>query len=354
LNEPYRQNLTCNTCHSAPPGPGSNKTITPSAALQESQDFKVPQLRNLYKKTFFNDTPNAVSLDGFGFTHDGVDPTLFRFLSRQVFTNFRNDTTRKTNLNAFLMCFDTGVAPAVGFTRTVSAANVNDAALNADWSVLQSQAAAGGIDLIAKGTIDGKRHGLLYQPGANNYKTDKTGLGPFSQAQLKSKIAAGDILSITGVSPGSGTRMGIDRDLNGELDGDGPPFSNYSQWVSYWFTPAEANNPGISGATIDTDGDGISNLLEYALNLKPKLPQANSMPAAQLKDGAFTLTYTKILDATDIDYAIYQSTDLKTWQAATVTNEILTDDGRQQTIRASVPVSNATPAMFLQLRVTQH
>lgn len=63
---------------------------------------------------------------------------------------------------------------------------------------------------------------------------------------------------------------------------------------------------------------------------------------------------TKILDATDINYAVDQSTDLKTWQPATVTNEILTDDGRQQTIRASVPVSNATPAMFLQLHVTQH
>src|SRR5436853_5546510 len=96
LTEPYTQNLTCNSCHSANPGPGTNRTISPSAILQESQSFKVPQLRNLYKKVFFDNSPGATSLDGFGFTHDGTDPTIFRFLSRPVFTNIRNDTVRKT------------------------------------------------------------------------------------------------------------------------------------------------------------------------------------------------------------------------------------------------------------------
>jgi hypothetical protein len=174
----------------------------------------------MYQKISFNNALAATSLDGFGFTHDGVDPSIFAFLGRPAFPLIRNDTTRKTNLNAFLMCLDTGVAPAVGYTRTVSAANLTDPALLSDWTLLQNQASLGNIELIAKGKIDGSSHGLLYQPATNNYRTDKTGLGPFTQAQLQAKIAAGDMLSVMGVPPGSGVRMGIDRDLDGLLDGD--------------------------------------------------------------------------------------------------------------------------------------
>ncbi len=220
LTEPYTQTITCNACHSANPGPGTNKTFTSAAMLQGPQTFKVPQLRTLYQKISFNDTAGALSLDGFGFTHDGTDSTLNTFLSRPVFTNFRSDTVRKTNLNAFLMCLDTGTAPATGFTRTLSAANVNDASVGSDWALLQSQAAAGNIDVIVKGTIDGQPRGLLYDVPSATYSSDKTGVGPFSQAELQAKVRAGDILSITGVPPGSGVRMGIDRDLNGQLDGD--------------------------------------------------------------------------------------------------------------------------------------
>ena len=45
-------------------------------------------------------------------------------------------------------------------------------------------------------------------------------MGPFTQAQLWNKIAAGDTLTVMGVPPGSGLRMGIDRDLDGRFDGD--------------------------------------------------------------------------------------------------------------------------------------
>src|SRR5947209_7989151 len=168
IAEPYTVgNVTCVQCHLLISG--TDRTISPKSLLQESQDFKVPQLRNVYKKVFFNDTPGATSIDGFGFSHDGTDPSLFRFLSHPTFPLIQNDTTRKTNLNAFLMCFDTGTAPAVGYSRSVTAANVNDSTINADWNLLQGQAAAGNIDLIAKGTLDGRRHGLLYQPNSSSY-----------------------------------------------------------------------------------------------------------------------------------------------------------------------------------------
>jgi hypothetical protein len=44
-----------------------------------------------------------------------------------------------------------------------------------------------------------------------------------TRAQLVTKIAAGDRLTIMGVPPGAGLRMGIDRNEDGVLDGDVPP-----------------------------------------------------------------------------------------------------------------------------------
>jgi YVTN family beta-propeller protein len=219
--------LSCNTCHALPTG--SDLLIDPKEILPSPNDVKVPHLRNIYQKTGLNrrkGSPAAGtnSIGGFGFTHDGSFPDIFTFLSIPSFGDFQNDTLRKTNLQAFLLCFDTGTAPAVGYTRTALETNVNTASISNDWSLLEAQAAVvvTNIDLIVKGTIDGIRHGLLYQPGANNYKLDTTNAAPITRAQLVAKILAGDTLTLTGVPYGAGPRMGIDRDLNGVLDADEP------------------------------------------------------------------------------------------------------------------------------------
>jgi YVTN family beta-propeller protein len=218
LNEQFVSGVTCNLCHTANPGPGSARIIIPGGILQEPQDFKIPHLRNIYQKLNFNNRPGDSSIGGFGLLHDGSDPTVEVFLSKPVFGSFSTDLVRKRNLSAFLQCFDTGMAPAVGYTRTITADNVDDT--DGDWTLLENQAGAGNIDLVVKGTIDGEIHGLLYRPASQDYLADQTGLGPFTRAQLREKIQAGDVLSVMGVAPGSGTRMGIDRNLNGILDGD--------------------------------------------------------------------------------------------------------------------------------------
>jgi hypothetical protein len=195
--------------------------IIPAAALQESQDFKVPHLRNIYQKMNFNSTAGASSIGGFGITHDGTDSTLFRFLSRPVFGNFASDTTRKNNLSAFVQCFDTGMAPTVGYGRTVNAASLTS--VTNDWNLLESQAALTNIDLIIKGTINGRLHGLIYIPASNAYRMDTTNSALLGRATLTSFVQAGDNITLLGVPPGSGLRMAIDRNGDGILDGDVQP-----------------------------------------------------------------------------------------------------------------------------------
>ncbi|HJQ70440.1 MAG TPA: beta-propeller fold lactonase family protein [Blastocatellia bacterium] len=283
LNEPFTSNITCNSCHTANPGPGSNRTIIPDSVLQESQSFKVPQLRNVYQKLSFNNAAGGSTVGGFGILHDGSVPNLFAFLSNPVFQSFSNDTVRKTNLAAFLLCFDTGTAPAVGYARTVTSANVNNTAVVNDWTLLEGQAAAGNIDLIVKGTVNGQRMGLLYRPASNDYQTDRTGVGPFTRTQLRNSVALGNVLTPMGVPRGSGTRMGIDRNLDGVLDGDlapppppppaavvthvasltttdvnGNPKSTFRRGETVFWRAliVDQNNAAVSGASVRTDVTG--------------------------------------------------------------------------------------------------
>ena len=219
LNEPFTAGVTCNTCHTESSA-GTNRTIIPALLLQESQPFKVPHLRNMYQKVGFNKAVGARSVGGFGFLHDGSVATLFEFLSAPVFQDLSTDAVRKRNIAAFLLAFDTGIAPAVGHARTINGSNVTSATITSEWSVLEQQAAASRIDLIVKGTIDAQHRGLLYRPSSNDYRTDRTGIGPFTRAELVEKIGGGDTLTVMGVPPGSGLRMGIDRNVDGLLDGD--------------------------------------------------------------------------------------------------------------------------------------
>jgi hypothetical protein len=126
------------------------------------------------------------------------------------------------DLAAFVQSFDTGTAPAVGYTRTVTSANVTSASISSDWTLLENQAIAGNIDLIIKGTAAGQFHGFLYQPSSGTYEIDTITQSPYTQAQLINLITGGDTMTIMGVPPGSGLRIGINRNLGPILDGDQP------------------------------------------------------------------------------------------------------------------------------------
>jgi YVTN family beta-propeller protein len=263
----YTGVLKCTQCHTAPPGPGSDGLIIISAALEESQDFKVPQLRAEYQKMRFNNAAATNSLDGFGIVHDGTDPSIQVFLSRPVFSSIRNNTVVKNNLAAFVQCFDTGTAPAVGYTRTLTSNNVATASATQDWLLLEAQAAVANIDLIVRGTLDGARHGLLYLPLSGAYLPDTTNLTSLTHAQLLAKIQQGDSLTLMGVPPGSGRRMGVDRDEDGVLDGDVPApslaiWDNAGTLGVNWPYSAAGYNLEISTSLAPSSWAGASDLVE--------------------------------------------------------------------------------------------
>lgn len=189
-------NKTCNACHTSNPGPGSNRTIDTNF----SQPMKVPHLRNIYQRMLF-DSHAAQTIDGYGLDNDGHDSTFVDFFEHNHFDAY--SATQVADIAAYEMCFDTGTGPAVGYTRTLTAANVNTSSAQNDWTTLESQAGVGNTDLIARGTIQGQVHGLLYQPASHNYISDTSAL--YTRAQLQSLILAGDTLSFMGMYPGTGS-----------------------------------------------------------------------------------------------------------------------------------------------------
>ena len=192
--------VTCNACHASAPGPGTNLLIRPAIDTGAEQPMKIPQLRSIYQKLLL-DRAAATTIDGFGMVHDGKTDTMTAFLTASSFVNYT--ATEKTDIAAYCLTFDTGTAPAVGYTLTLTNATLT--AAQSGWNTLQSQAGTSppNIDLIGRGTLGGVVHGLLYQPATNNYISD-TGV-IYTQSALQSLIGAGDTLSVMGVYPGTGS-----------------------------------------------------------------------------------------------------------------------------------------------------
>ena len=72
---------------------------------------------------------------------------------------------------------------------------------------------------------------------------------------------------------------------------------------------------GIGGDSLDPAGDGVSNLMKYALGLSATTPATSvSLPIVQVQNGYLTIQFTHNPDATDITYMIQFSNDCKQWK----------------------------------------
>src|SRR5207244_8123216 len=94
-----------------------------------------------------------------------------------------------------------------------------DATVTARINLLIARANAGDCDLVVKGVRAGEARGWLYQPSAGQFQSDRASEPLLSEATLRGQAATtGQELTYTAVPPGSGVRIGIDRDEDGFLD----------------------------------------------------------------------------------------------------------------------------------------
>lgn len=124
-----------------------------------------------------------------------------------------------------------------------------------------------------------------------------------------------------------------------------------SAWQLAQFSAEEIANPAISGPNADPDGDGLSNLLEYALGLSPRAGSTDPV-VVSATDTEWGYTFTRPADRADLTYTVECSTNLTTWSSDNVTlTRVSTVDGIE-TWRATTPRTAGTNC-FLRLRVTR-
>ncbi|HEU4597658.1 MAG TPA: DUF4214 domain-containing protein [Pyrinomonadaceae bacterium] len=248
--------IACNTCHQTFPGfgIGSDRFVFTGMILQEPQAFKVPQLRGMYQKTGLQKppagSPRTEQLTGFGFLHDGSFDTLLTFLRLPVFTGFANDNARR-DVEAFLLSFDTGTAPAVGLQMTVNASNKGAAETLSRLNLLVQQSNPGlsqNCELVVKGIYGGVSRGFQHA-GGGVFQPDSLSEATVTLQQLVEAAGDGAELTFTGVPVGAGRRMGIDRDGDNQLDDDEPRTS-----VSVGGRVVDAAGNGVAGVAVLLSG----------------------------------------------------------------------------------------------------
>jgi hypothetical protein len=134
----------------------------------------------------------------------------------------------------------------------------------------------------------------------------------------------------------------------------------YDAWRFARFTGAQLADSAASGETADPDGDGLPNLLEYALDAEPLAADAPSRQpsAATTPDGHLTLTYFHPSSRTDLGYAVEWTADLAAggWSSGsdvvTETARVATESGALVTVQTVADLATS-PRQFLRLRVTR-
>ena len=105
--------------------------------------------------------------------------------------------------------------------------------------------------------------------------------------------------------------------------------------------------------TADSDGDGVSNLIEYATHMNPAT--SDSVPQSVVKNGStLEFTYTKNKAATDVTFTVELSDtlDANSWSNSGVTEQLLSDNGTVQTVRATV-AAGGSGKRFLHLKISK-
>ena len=266
-NGPEQDGVTCEGCHTHDPSKGFYGTDGKASSGGEVLIMKPPHFRNLYTRVGMFGLPNRMGflpsttdthqgdqIRGFGFLHDGATDKLFNFLQGGVFdegqescaqaglpqwtgcnTNFGNigipsDTVRQ-GLVDYMMEFDSDLAPIVGQQITINTYYATNAMLNRLYLLEEragtpfvSKVMGGNVtecDLVARGLVNGEFRGYLYDPITYRYWPDRQNESVLTANAMRNLAQSGsNSLTFTCVPPGSGNRIGLDRDMDGVMNGD--------------------------------------------------------------------------------------------------------------------------------------
>jgi YVTN family beta-propeller protein len=274
--------VNCVACHALPTG--TNGQLTSAGLLQETQSIKIPQLRNMYEKTGFDET-STTNNRGFGYIKDGSVDDLFTFLQFPGFQFSPGSTgdQERRDVEAFLFSFDTGTHAGVGQQSTLRQLATAPPTQITMIDQFVTLALAGDVGLVVTGKIAGDSRGYALLP-SGLFQSDLLS-ETLTDAQLRALAAPGSELTYTLVPAGSQTRIALDRDEDtffnrNELLACADPASTASTPLNS--VPADLNIDGTVGGadlglllgswgtanpTPDINNDGVVNGSDLGLML---------------------------------------------------------------------------------------
>lgn len=135
--------------------------------------------------------------------------------------------------------------------------------------------------------------------------------------------------------------------------------NTFANWQPACFTPTQLGNAAISGATADPDGDGLSNLQEFAFGSAPWMPSAEAAPSVGTQNVSgsdyLTISYNRVAGLSGVTYLVEASSDLQTWQSGAGVTALVSETPQAELVRVVVrdqtPVSGAN-RRYLRVRVS--
>jgi hypothetical protein len=149
-----------------------------------------------------------------------------------------------------------------------------------------------------------------------------------------------------------------DIEIYGQVVYSTPPPTTFAGWAARYGLAVDS--------TLDSDNDGVVNLMEYALRLNPNLDQGIGVPTGGVVGAGGqlyqTFRYRRNLDATDLTYVIEGADvldDPSAWQPLTIApaDETVVDpdvdgDGKVELVEVKVNVNDKT-LHFLRLKAVR-
>ncbi|WP_238991364.1 RICIN domain-containing protein [Rariglobus hedericola] len=130
--------------------------------------------------------------------------------------------------------------------------------------------------------------------------------------------------------------------------------ATYTAWVNQQFPlSADRTNAAVSGATADPSGQGVSNLLRYALGLTQSEAPSPSMPVLTSSASGLDFRFRFDPGLTDVTYRVEASTDLIDWTETVFDSRL---DALPALVDGWLEINDSfdhaqTPRRFLRLRI---
>jgi fibronectin type 3 domain-containing protein len=189
-------------------------------------------------------------------------------------------------------------------------------------------------------------------PGGENATPVATGVTTTSYTDTGLTNGMTYYYKVTSVDPGGESAR--------SNEGSTVPHTTYAVFQQQYF-PTQLGNAAVSGTNANPSGDGIINVVKYALDMNPLVSTVNELPVATLPAPAtpggpqyLTITFDRLYDPSDVTYTVQVSSDLVTWSSgAAATTQIAATpiDGNYEQVTVEDKTAFGGGARFMRVLV---